>query len=128
MGQYTQLFLDLSLSFEMPQKHVNVIRSMVEDKCNYFGDKTDRIFKSTSSYFNGTAFSRFDFDKLHKEYKLTVLCDFKNYEESRERFLEFIKPYIITRGMIGFTRIDEYPEGTTLIMFEDDEYDYKYMK
>lgn len=60
-----------------------------------------------------------DSDKPIKERTLNVRCDFKNYANELEQFLDWIYPFTTTRGFIGCMRYEE-DRNPKLIYFAED--------
>lgn len=74
------------------------------------------IGNSSSYYFSGIPFIKFEIDDLHPDepmYFLTTRFDIKNYQEEIENFLKVLEPWIETEGWIGNYRYedDEVPSG-----------------
>jgi hypothetical protein len=114
MGMYTQLHLDLKLKIDTPKEIIDTLTDMVnvDSESEKWNNRLDWCFNSNSYYFNA-----FSYAKIWKDgsiYKLFVHCDFKNYDNEIAILLNWLKPYIDTQGMIGYTRYEEDEEPTIL--------------
>jgi hypothetical protein len=118
MGMYTQLFLDISLKKDIQKNVIDTLKYMVygndEIDDNFWKEPYSRLnwcFNSSSYYFNNSSFSEFRFDSIGGNYRLVVLCDFKNYNNEIDTFLEWVFPYIDDDGnMLGYWRYEEEKE------------------
>ena len=124
MGMYTQLFLDLTLKKDIPTEIIDVLNGMVNGDCDYWKDKQrlNWCFNSSSYYFNNNHYSHLIFDKIGEDYRLLVLCDFKNYDNEIETFIDWLLPFIeddyIGDDFIGYHRYEEDREPTLLYLSE----------
>jgi hypothetical protein len=53
-------------------------------------------------------------DDTDHEYKLNVRCCFKNYDNEIDLFLDFIRPYLVTTGFLGYKRYEEDDDPTLI--------------
>lgn len=76
------------------------------------------MLKSASYYHDNISHASLDYDDISKVYKLSVVCDLKNYEAEIEWFLDWIAPHVKTTDLAGYVRYEEHvsPE---LIWFRD---------
>ena len=121
MGMYTELNIGVKLYSNTPENILDILRYMVgdiniepDDKPNHPLFETDRwrmLFMSDSYYFDGITNSVLDYDGITEAYYLTVRSNFKNYDDEINKFLDFIRPYLDTKGFLGYYRYeeDEYP-------------------
>lgn len=111
MGMYTKLNLILPLKKDLSVSNQLLIETLVSGtysdsyysrENNHpdhpFFNKDNRksgMFKSSSYYFTGTNNSEIKYDDL-REHSMVVHidCDFKNYNNEIEDFLDWIKQYI----------------------------------
>ena len=66
------------------------------------------MLMSDSYHFDGITDSSITYDVITKRYNLNVRCNLKNYDGEISKFLDFIFPYVITYGFIGYTRYEEF--------------------
>ena len=81
-----------------------------DDKPNHPLFETDRwrmLFTSDSYYFDGITNSVLDYDGIAEAYYLTVHSNLKNYDDEINKFLDFIRPYLDTKGFLGYYRYEE---------------------
>lgn len=128
MGMYTELVCAFELDSQLPQQVINILSYMVgetdDDILDEYGIPDHPLFKtnrwdfmltSDSYYFDGVTNSGLTIDYLIKDkpmYYLSIRCNLKNYDDEIEKFIDWIKPYIHTKGFIGYKRYeeDEHPE------------------
>ena len=133
MGMYTELVLGLELKPD--EKILNVLKYMLGDvkekPLDY--DYSHRLFETArwdimlqcdSYYFDGQTDSKLIFDH-HGYVYLNVRCNFKNYSNEIELFLDWLKPYIKTDGFLGYTRYEE-DYDPTLIYKENRQIKYNF--
>ena len=122
MGMYTELVLGLEL--EPDEKVLNVLKYMlgdIEEKPLDYGyshslfetARWDLMLRCDSYYFDGQTDSKLIFDR-HGYVYLNVRCNFKNYSNEIELFLDWLKPYIKTDGFLGYTRYEEDYDPTLI--------------
>lgn len=107
MGMYTQLHLDLELKRNTPKEIIDTLTDMVNGESKKWDNRLNYCFNSNSH-------SKLWKDDITKSYKLFVHCDFKNYGNEIDTLLEWLRPHIETKGMIGYTRYEECNEPTIL--------------
>ena len=142
MGSYTEL--NISVNLELDDNTRKVLEFMVGDREEMdFTIPSHPLFESNagrwkgmlycdSFYFSHTAGSslvnRLSWREPDStERVLNVRCDLKNYDDEINKFLDWIRPYSITRGFIGYTRFEE-AEDPTLIYFNDEGFEFKELK
>ena len=131
MGMYTKLNLNIPIKKDISVSNQLLIENLIDGNynnsyyatCNDYPDhpffnKDNRksgMFKSSSYYFTGTNNSEIKYDDL-REHSMVVHidCDFKNYSNEIEDFLDWIKQYIDYDEFtfLGYSRYeeDEYPK------------------
>jgi hypothetical protein len=116
MGMYTQLFIDTFLLKQTPNDVIETLNQMINDESNHWENKLDWVFNSSSYYFSNNHYARLEYDDIYGGYKLLVLCDFKNYDNEINTFIEWIKPYLFKEKgeMYGYYRYEEDVEPTIL--------------
>lgn len=127
MGMYTELNIAVEI-----ENNENVIRKLhfmlgtskedVEINHPLFGTyRWAWMLQSNSYYFPGQADSKLYRDDLYKDdpmYFLNIRCNLKNYDDEINLFLDWLCPYIITEGFLGYTRYEEN-DNPTLIYKEN---------
>lgn len=85
--------------------------------------KWKEMLRSDSLYFSGRADSHVFVQKFRDcdpVYSLNVRCNLKNYDDEVELFLDWLKPYILTEGFLGYSRYEE-DQWPTLLFMENGE-------
>jgi hypothetical protein len=114
---YTQVFIETSLKEDTPNEVITTLENMISDMSTYWQKPYGRLnwcFHSSSYYFNNIHFAYLKKDEIDDEYKLCVLCDFKNYENEIEEFIKWLEPHIANEGMFGYIRYEEDDKPTIL--------------
>ena len=110
MGMYTELSIDAEIvnDKEVIQKLQFMLKDSDEDiKINHPLFNTERwehMLICDSSYFDSQTDS--NLYKNDSMYFLHILCNFKNYDNEINLFLDWLCPYIITEGLLGYTRYE----------------------
>lgn len=101
MGMYTELIFGASLLEDTPKEVIETLEYMLDNdkpKPESFLFSEGRhswMFQSGSYYFGvNKAVNKMWFDDISKTHHISIRCNFKNYENEIETFLEWIKPYI----------------------------------
>lgn len=119
---YTQLFLDVTLKQDAPVEIIDVLNDMVNNDCDFWKEKKrlNWCFNSSSYYFHNNNVAQFCYDKICKDYRLLVLCDFKNYGNEIETFIEWLMPYIYgdVGDYIGYHMYEKDKEPTHIFIKE----------
>lgn len=116
MVMYTQLVLGVDLVKDVPEEVVRILKYMCGQKEDQFETLPDHplfkckgwsyILNYTSSYFQGNTDSKVYYHNYYGEnyYSLNVRCNFKNYEDELEHFLNWLSPYVKTTDkVIGYS-------------------------
>lgn len=141
MGMYTKFNVILPIKNDTPKniKEIlidivdnggNKIEKIIEDgiltndfelpKHDLFKN-SNRLFcaKCSSYYFTGTSNSAIKYndligDSIHNRMVLHIDCDFKNYENEIDLFLDFVAPYIDEkyRILLGYSICEDTDEPT----------------
>ena len=131
MGMYTELVLGLQIENQNPV--IDTLKYMVGDidepiypvelfKHKFFSTaRWNFMLQCDSCYFDGQTDSTI---KNDQGWYLTVRCNFKNYDDEIELFLDWLAPYIETYGFLGYHRYEEF-DYPTLIYKEDGKIVYK---
>lgn len=131
MGMYTELNIGVEVSNnkDVIQKLRFMLMEPSEDvEINHPLFKTSRwsfMLRSTSGYFDGRTDSRLYEEEVLgvPRYYLNVRCNLKNYDNEIEKFLDWLSPYILTRGFLGYMRDED--EEPTLLYLEDKKVIFK---
>ena len=136
MGMYTELIFGAALKESTPDNVINIIKKMVDRNLNidvelpnhvFFNTKWgSSIMRMTSYYFPGTHSPTFWKDDISKLWYLHFRSNIKNYDNEIDKFLDWIKPYIIKgSGRRNFYAIVTYEESEipTIYYLNEDEYD-----
>ena len=138
MGMYTELVLGVNLVRDVPKEVIDILEFMIsgtfEDPEPITPDhplfKTDRwrtMLQSDSYYFGGFSNSLISAPRFKDDvYRLSIRSNLKNYDSEIELFLNWLTPYIETRGFIGYMRYEEY-DDPWLIYYEMYDKDYIYL-
>ena len=132
MGMYTELMLGVELKTETPEIVINILKGMsgkdediIEEMVKNNILPTHTLFKtarwtwmlrSDSYYFDTLPTVQFEYDEICNAYYLTVITNLKNYNNEIEHFIDWITPYVATKGFAGYKRYEE-DEHPTLICF-----------
>ena len=121
MGMYTELSIDAEIvnDKEVIHKLQFMLGDSDEDiKINHPLFNTERweyMLRCDSYYFDSQTDSKLYKDNLYEDapmYFLHILCNFKNYDNEINLFLDWLCPYIITEGFLGHTRYEENYDPT----------------
>jgi hypothetical protein len=126
MGMYTELHFNSELKKDTPEEVINVLKYMVGDieeepeisSHPLFGDTRWRfMLRGDSYYFDADTHSTLRFDDISDDYYLCIRCNFKNYDDEIEKFIDWIMPYLekYEEGdFLGFYRYEETEEPTLI--------------
>ena len=73
-------------------------RTYTDEEINEFIEKYDfwRLFRCYSYYFGAAnPVGKFYYDSIYKHYHISTRADLNNYDGQIERFIDYIKPYIV---------------------------------
>lgn len=135
MGMYTELNLGMKI---YPDEEVlkklkfmlNESEEDVEIDDPFFKDDINWkwMLIDSSYYFDGQSDSKLIYDDIIKYYFLNVRCNFKNYHNEIKLFLEWLCPYIVTEGFLGYMWYEENDAPTLIyreLAKEHSDYLYK---
>ena len=134
MGMYTELNIGVQI----------VNDEKVIKKLNYMLNESDKdiqiehplfddnrrwryMLKCDSYYFDSQTDSKLYRDDLYKDdpmYFLNVRCNLKNYNNEIKLFFDWLCPYIMTDGLLGYMRYED-AENPTLIYKENGKIVYE---
>ena len=110
MGMYTQLNVNFTLKENVDSQVIFKLESKIRT-----------LFSMSSYYFNRISNSKIRYDEISKQYSVAILCDFKNYNNEINTFLNWIAPHIengeFDKEFIGYQRYEEN-ELPTLIFIK----------
>lgn len=129
MGMYTELNIGVAFREDTPSNIINILKHMLNEDEEVFYILTDHpLFKtarwnfmlvSDSYYFDGQTDSSLTYDDISNQYYLNVRCNLKNYDDEITKFMDFIQPYLDTRGFLGYTRYEEDGDPTLIYNSSD---------
>lgn len=123
MGMYTELNIGVALKPDTPKEIIDILEYMlgntdikpsVPDHPFFNTMRWSMLFVCDSYYFDGFTDSAMQFDDIDEMYHLNVRSNLKNYDDEIDKFLNFIQPYLDTKGFLGYRRYEE-DETPTLI-------------
>lgn len=127
MGMYTEFVFASELKHDTPSEVEHILKAMVNG--NGFGelliipdhdffkcDRWEMLFTSDSYYFDGKTSASFELDDISNNYYLTVRSNLKNYDSEIQKFLKWIKPYLVLYGnkFLGYYMYEEDEEPTLI--------------
>lgn len=123
MGTYTKFAADFELKASTPKEVLETLLYMYG-----MGAQPDQLPKhklfSTNRWArmvygsdSGLYGSRFGFDREEGCWKVRVRCNLKNYNSEIELFLEWVYPYMATKGFIGY--IQSETRAVPLLVYTD---------
>ncbi len=121
-GMYTELVLGIELMDEPVV--IDALMVMLDNRVVAKDVAIDHPFFHTalwscmllcdSYYFDGKTDSKLVHDEINKSYYLNVRCNFINYDNEIELFLDWLCPYIKTDGFLGYSRHEECDDPTLI--------------
>lgn len=105
MGMYTRLVLNVKLAESHPV--VDVVRRMVNGTADDLPDRQPWMLKSSSYYHDNIQCCQLEHDSISHCWKLSVVCDLKDYDGEIDAFLNRIAPAVETDDMAGYVRYEE---------------------
>ena len=129
MGMYTELVMASEIKND--QTVIDILRVMIGEKYSddlHFDLPDHPLFKSEdqlwkymlridSYYFSGTTHATLEekyLEPVSPSYYLTIRCNFKNYGNEIQKFLDWLSPYIEDIGFIGYYRYEENGRPTLI--------------
>ena len=119
MGMYTEFIFGCSLSKNTPKICIDALdyvingenkkpgyekynkgfieRTSTDNEIQTFINEYDfrRLFCSGSYYFGAPVSKELYYDYIDKTYKISTRANLKNYQNQIEKFIEYIKPYVV---------------------------------
>ena len=128
MGMYTELNIGVAFKEDTEQSIIDILKYMLSDSAVEPALPDHELFKThrwtfmlccDSYYFDGQTDSSLTFDDISNQYYLNVRCNLKNYGDEIRKFMDFIQPYLDTRGFLGYTRYEEDGDPTLIYNTKD---------
>ena len=130
MGMYTELNVGVNLKSSTPDNIIKILDYMLGNNDNDNIEITNHPLFSTarwrymlrcdSCYFGGRTDSSMEYDDVVRNYRLSVRCNLKNYNNEISLFLDFIQPYLNTYGFLGYTRHEGQKDPTLIYNTENE--------
>lgn len=132
MGMYTELVLGMcikpktsiikTLEYMLGESDIDPRTLYMLDHPLFKSERWEWMLRSTSAYFDGSTQHLLTYDELLDEYHLNVRCDLKNYSQEIEKFLDWLCPYILTEGFLGYMRYEEFDYPTLIYRYDSTIY------
>ena len=115
MGMYTEIYVNVDLVEDTPQKVIDVLEAICcsNELPEGYPSRWEYLFSSGSYYTPNTCVSKLSFSTISKQYSLLGKGDIKDYNDEIVQFFEFIEPYVDKLGektFIGYYRYEESEE------------------
>ncbi len=120
MGMYTEIYVNVDLKEDTPQKILDVLRAMCyehdSEALNGYPQSWRYLFNDGSYYTPRTSCANFTQDSIDGQWSLLGKGDIKNYESEIETFFAFILPHVdgMTGDFVGYHRY-EVNQAPTLV-------------
>ena len=138
MSPWNELVLACNLKQDVPQQILDLLKYIIEPPYNFetqtfepiptpehaffHYEDWQTILLDDTYYFPGERFASFVLDKQNF-YKFTTRTMVRRGDEIIPLFLQWLAPYMVTEGFVGYTRCDE-DEQIDLIYFENGDVFY----
>jgi hypothetical protein len=119
MGMYTRLVLNIAIPEKatiIPALHA-MVAGRDENPDPAITGRLCWMFNSSSYYHQNIQQVSFKHDDISKEWKLSVTCDIKNYENEIETLANWLAPHIKEEALAGYSRYEEDENGCDLLWF-----------
>jgi hypothetical protein len=126
MGMYTELNCAFALSKNTPGQIINILLYMTGQSSTepetipphpLFGDtRWNHMLRGASAYFDGEPHSMVRLDEFSDKHRVTIRCNFKNYDDELEKFIDWITPHIdaLPGDFLGYKRYEDTEMPTLL--------------
>ena len=122
---YTELVLGINLKEDVPNEVVDILTYMLEsdqesleptlpDHNLFRSDRWKFMLRCDSYYFAGFTHSEMYYDDIGKQWEINIRCNLKNYDNEIEKFINWISPYVESRGYAGYMRYEECSKPTEI--------------
>ena len=121
MGMYTELKMNVELKQNTSNDVICILKYMLHNGIekptlpNHLLFTTKRwqsMLRCGSAYFSTATKSELIYNDM--VYLLNIQCNFKNYSNELGKFVDWIRPYIATNGVIGHSHYEEDEEPELL--------------
>jgi hypothetical protein len=135
MGMFTELVLSTNIKDNLSA--VKILQYMCDNNSvdflgplpthPLFSDETRwrYMFQTNSYYHVPRSHASIEYDDIGEYWTLIVRCDFKNYEDEIDLFVDWIAPYIggheDGKHMIGYSRYEDAVEPNILYVIASSE-------
>ncbi|MCB9854047.1 MAG: hypothetical protein H6818_00050 [Phycisphaerales bacterium] len=138
MGDYTELNLGVKLRGNTPKYIIETITLLIEGDAFVLEDlpvavRQEPLFAepsywqfmliNCSYYFDGQPCHVWKYDEIANGWFLTLRANTKNYSEEWTRFLQFIVPFVESKGFVG-THWYEYDVAPKLIFMRAGKFEF----
>lgn len=108
MGMYTEVYVNVDLKEDIPQKVFSVLDNVVNYRNSEgYPGRWAMLFGDGSYYTPLTSVNNLTYDGIREGWSLLGKGDIKNYKGEIEAFFEFIAPWVYDEGFIGYIRYEE---------------------
>lgn len=127
MGMYTDFCFDSELKKDTPEIVLDILNALMNENGNlstmllpnhplFKAPRWQMLGWGDSYYFDAKPRRYFKRDRISGTWVLNIRCNFKNYDDEIEKFIDWIKPYLEkTQGdFLGFKRYEEEREPTLI--------------
>jgi hypothetical protein len=128
MGMYTAFHFNVELKSDVPLSVLTILKYMVRSQPGeqlqvslpnhpLFSETRWRfMLQCDSYYFSEDTYSTIRYDEIGSCWYLCIRCNFKNYSNEIELFLNWIDPYLanVPGDFLGFYRYEEAREPTLI--------------
>jgi len=133
MGMYTELNLAVALKPDLPESVENILNMMkTPDEYIEPSDLPDHLFFKTGRWYwflhaSGSyyfpypnrAYTDFYFDQIAKQWYFNCRVNFKNYSREIQLFLDWLAPYVESRGCVGHMFYETWALPRLIILDND---------
>jgi len=138
MGDYTELNLGVRLRGDTPKHIIDTITALIGGHALELDDLPSEVRQESfftepsnwphmvgncSYYFDGQPFHVWTYDETAKGWFLTVRANARNYHDEWTRFLQFIAPFVASKGFVG-THWYEYDVAPKLIYMRAGKFEF----
>lgn len=115
MGMYTEIYINVDLKPETPDRVIQAIRQVCNRECpEGFPNRASLLFNNGSYYTPLTSVANLTFDDIRNGYSLLGKGDLKNYSNEIEFFFNWIMPWVdgSPGDFVGYHRYEEHQQPT----------------
>jgi hypothetical protein len=116
---YTELNCAFSLSTDTPPQILEILLYMTGQSSTepaelpphplFVAARWNGMLTSSSAYFDGDPHSTVRLDEIGGQYRVTIRCNFKNYDDEITKFIDWITSHIdaLSGDFIGYSRYED---------------------